>query len=267
MQIVVEYVLLENFIICLLVLKSVSLLAKEEGKLFWLSSMLSAAVALCMPALYMGVFGSFLLQFGMAFVYVSICFKFKTINKFIKFLLLYFLVNFIYGGACFFVGQLAGETTLLTILLVVVCTYCILKFVCKYLNKKKGIDNFCFDVEIESAGKRKKFRAFLDSGNLLYDPVTESPVSLINFKAFSTLYDDIKLEDVLRKGEKLQKLRFAHYISMGTLSTDGKILVFQADKICVAGQTLEKPILGLSLTSFNQAFGSDVILHNNFASL
>lgn len=267
MEIVVEYVLLENFLINIIVLKSVALLLNEKGHLFWLSALIASCVNLALPILYVSVFGSFLLQFGMAFVIICLSFNFKTIKKFAQICLCYFLVNFIYGGACFVFEQMFGIKNLLVVLLIMAATYLIFKILFKKLWRKKDINNFCYDVEIEIAGKKCKGKAFLDSGNLLFDPLTKRPVSLINFKVFSSLFSDIDLEDVLRKADKLKKINLAHYISMGTLSNDGKILVFEADKICVKGQVLEKPILGLSLSNFNAAFGTDIILHNTFAGI
>ncbi len=267
MEIVVEDVLLENFLINIIVLKSVSLLSREKGRLFWLAAAMAAAVNLVLPSLFIGIFGSFMLQIGLAFVCVCVSFNFKTLKKFVQPLFCYFVVNFIYGGACFFFEQMFSITHTIVALAVVVLTYLIFAFVMKKFHKKRKIDDFCFEVEVENAGKKFKTKAFLDSGNLLFDPLTKRPVTLVNFKFFSSLFSDIGLEDVLRKAEKLNRLSLGHYISIGTLSSDGKIFVFEVERMNIGGTSLEKPILGLSLSNFNSAFGTDMILHNNFASV
>ena len=46
MKIVIEYVLLENFLINIIVLKTVELFLKEKGRLFFLSALLGAGVTL-----------------------------------------------------------------------------------------------------------------------------------------------------------------------------------------------------------------------------
>ena len=44
------------------------------------------------------------------------------------------------------------------------------------------------------------------------------------------------------------------------------ILVFQVDKVVLEnGNVLENATLGLALKNFNEAFGTDVILHNNLS--
>ena len=72
---------------------------------------------------------------------------------------------------------------------------------------------------------------------------------------------------MLRKSPKLMKLKMAHYISFGTIGQGSKMLVFEVDRLSVGSNKCEKAMLGLSLKNFNQAFGTDMILHNNFASL
>ena len=263
MQIVVEYVLLENFLINLIILKTVSMILREKGRLFFLSAFFGACLTVAMPAIYLSSVGWFLVELGQAILCVCISFRFKKIKKFLQIFCTYFAAAFLYGGACYFFEGLFGIRSLLAILCVIVVMFFMIKFVAKLHARKKAVDNFCFDVEIEASGNKGKWRAFLDSGNMLFDPITDKPVSLINFRVFSALFKEVDLEDILRHTDKLKNLKHAHYINFNTLGSDNKILVFQVDKLCLEGQVLEKPTLGLCLKNFDDAFGSDIILHNN----
>ena len=266
MEIIVEYVLLENFFINLITLKTTALLTKEKGKLFLLSAFLGACLSVALPIFYLSALGYFLVELGLVTIYVCLSFKFKTIKKFFQLYLTFFVSTFLYGGACYFFEGAFGINSLLVVLAVVVFVYFVVKFLTKKILRKKSVENFCFDVEIDIKGKKSHWKAFLDTGNLLYDPLTSSPVILINYKVFSQLFEDIDLEDVLRKSDQLKSLKLAHYISFNTLNCENKLLVFQADQLSIDGKkTIEKPILGLSLKNFNQAFGTDIILHNNCA--
>lgn len=267
MKIVIEYVLIENFLINLIVLKTVALFLKEKGRLFFLSAGLGAVVTLLCPLLNLTTFGSFLLQLGFAVFYVCISFKFCGLKKFAVLFLSYFAAAFLYGGACFFFEGLFDQISLLVALGAIVATYLCVKVLFAKRQRKKNLEGFCFDIKIEACGNECSFKAFLDSGNFLSDPITGKPVCLINFRAFSALFEEIDLEDVLKKNEKLKRLKFAHYINFNTLNCHDKILVFQADKMKIGEQCFERPTLGLSLKNFNQTFGTDVILHNEFASL
>ncbi len=263
MQIVVEYVLLENFLINLVILQTTKFLLHEKGRLFFLSAFLGACFTVVMPAFYLSSFGWLLVEIGQVVLCICISFKFKKLKKFIQIFCCHFAVTFLYGGACYFFEGLFGTRSFLLILCVVVATFCIVKGLAKVYARKRAVDNFCFDVEIEASGNKGKWRAFLDSGNMLFDPITDKPVSLINFRVFSALFKEVDLEDILRHTDKLKNLKHAHYINFNTLGSDNKILVFQVDKLCLEGQVLEKPTLGLCLKNFDDAFGSDIILHNN----
>ncbi len=266
MKIVVEYVLLENLLINLIILKTTSLLLKERSRLCLLSAFFGGCVTVAMPAMMLSKLGYVLIEIGLSMIVICISFKFKTLKKFLGIFLTYFITTLIYGGACYYFENLFGFTSLLIVLLVVVCVFVIMKVFIKLLHRRRNIENFCFDVEIEIDGKKTKWKGFLDSGNLLHDPITNKPVSLINYKVFSSLFKEIKIEDVLFKSERLKKLKSAHYISFNTLGGGDKILVFQVDSLCVAGKHLQKATLGLSFKNFKQAFGSDIILSGSLAS-
>lgn len=265
MKIVVEYVLIENFLINLIILKTVELILKEKGRLFFLTSLLLSTTTVILPLFKLFAWGNFLLEWGMMIFVVCISFKFKTFKKFAQIYLMLFVVSLLYGGACFFWQNLFGIQSAIVVLAVIVFVFFVVGFLARKRHRKDSLENFCFDVEIENKGKTTKWKGFLDSGNLLYDPLTESPVCLINYKVFASLFEEINLEDVLRKTEKIKRLKFAHYINFNTLNNSDKILVFQVDVLKIGNISNPKAILGLSLKNFNEAFGSDIILHNNFA--
>ena len=259
----VEFVLIENFFINLIVLKTSALLLKEKGKFYLLSAFLCGCLAVAIDTLKPSNIGQFISNVGMAVIAICITFKFKKFKKFCVICGCYLLSNLLYGGVCFFIDGFFGIKNTLVLLLFVILIYFVVKFVIKRFSKKRAIDNFCFDIEITSGTKSGKWRAFLDSGNFLNDPVTDSPVNLVNFKVFSKLFG-VDEKQLLSK-EHLQKLKCAHYINLNTLSGKDKILVFQVDKIVAKGKIFENATLGLCLKHFNYAFNADVILNNCFA--
>ena len=265
MKIVIEYVLLENLLINLIILKSTALFLREKGRLFLLSAFLGACLTVALPALRLSALGSVLVQVGLVMVLVCISFKFFSLKKFVQIFATYFVCACLYSGACYFFENMFGITSLIVVLFIVLVMFMLLQFLFKKFHKKVALEKFCYDVEVTAMGNKTKWKAFLDSGNMLFDPLTQSPVSLVDFKVFSAIFEDISLEDVLRRTDKLKSLKFAHYINFGTLNANDKILVFQVDKLDFNGTTLEKPTLGLCLKNFNSAFGTDIILHNNCA--
>ena len=265
MKVVIEYVLLENMLINLICLKTCSLLLREKGRLFFLSAFFCACFTVVLPLLKLTAFGSFLFEIGLAILVVCISFKFKTIKKFLKCWSSYLIVTLIYGGGCYFVERYFGIKSTLIVLAIVVVIYFCTRILFKSFNRKKDIENFCFSIQIENEGQKTIWNGFLDTGNLLFDPVTNSPVSLVNFKVFKSIFKDIELMEVLTKSQKLNSLKFGHYITLNTLNNSDEIFVFQVDSLKIGEKVFEKSILGLSLMNFNEAFGCDIILHNNCA--
>lgn len=265
MQIVIEYVFLENFLVNLVLLKTTALLSKNKGRLFILTAFLGACFNVVLPLFRLSGVGHFLVQTGIVTISVCLSFKFKKFKAFLMLFLAFFASSFVYGGACYYFESLFGLPALLIVMATVVAMFLAIKFLFKIFNRKKAVDNFCFDVEIENNGKKAQFKAFLDSGNMLFDPLTQSPVNLVNFKVFSSLFSEVGIEDLLRKTDKLKTLTNAHYINLGTLSGNEKILVFQVDNLRAGEKTLPKATVGLCFKNFNAAFESDIILHNNFA--
>ncbi|MBE7076157.1 MAG: hypothetical protein E7375_03745 [Clostridiales bacterium] len=264
MKIVVEYVLLENLLINLIVLKTSSLVAKEKGRLYLLSAFLGACFTIVLPLFCLSTIGHIIVQLGLSFVFICLTFRFKTLKKFIYLVLCYFLSLLVYGGAVYLFEGFFGIKHTILVLATIVCLYIVIRFVLKRINRKRTIENFCFDVEIVYKGKSLTCKGFLDSGNLLVDPITDSPVCLINFKLFSEIFNDIQIQDVLGKSEKLKQLKLAHYIPFSTLNNSTKILAFEVDKLSVKGKSFERPILALSFENFSTTFGTDMILHNNY---
>lgn len=265
MKIVIEYVLLENLLINLIVLKTTALLSKGNGRLFFLSAFLGACLTVVLPMFFMTKLGYFLVEIGVVLISVCMSFKFSTIKKFFYLFCSYFISLFVYGGACFFFEKLLGIESLLVVLAVLVVVFFVVKFLISRYKRKRSVENFCYDVEIDTNGSKTICKGFLDSGNLLYDPLSAKPVSLVNFKVFSSIFKHVELSDILMRTKKIKDIKFAHFINFKTLNCDSQILVFEIDKMAVGNKIFENVMLGLSLQNFNQAFGSDMILHNNIA--
>lgn len=260
-----EYMLAISFVINLLIIKTAEAFLKEKGRLFFLSAFMGACFAILSPHFYLNKIGNILFNLGANIWYVCISFRFKTFKKFSQIYALQLISTLLYGGVCYIVSNFLPIKTYWGLLAILICLYFIIKLLFRKIKRKEEVEKFCYDIEIENDGKVTTWKAFLDSGNLLYDPITQKPVCLVNFKAFTKIFDDVSIADIVTRSAKIKKIKFAHYIAFNTLNNSDKILVFQVDKLKINTKEIEKATLGLVLKNFNQAFGSDVILHNNFA--
>jgi len=262
MKIVVEYVFLQNFLLMFLILKTVSFMLHEKTKSVWLSATLSGVTTTLIPALHLSPIGNFLLEAGLGIVFICISFNLK---KFILLFLGYYCTLFLFGGACYYIQFMFGHISTTAVLSIACAVFLTSKYFSKKIWKKRQIENFNIDVSIENADKKVDLRGYLDSGNLLVDPLTQSPVSLIDFRVFEKLFDNISLLEVFSKSKKLKNIKLAHFITLNSINFQNKIFVFVVDKIVLNKKIIQKPTVGLSLKDFKKSLNADMIINGAFA--
>lgn len=261
MEIIVEYTLLQNFIIDFLIFKTTAKVLRVKCHFIILASILGAIVALISPLFNLSKIGEFLLKMFLAVLLVSITFSYKKFSSFLKIYLTFFFCTFLYGGVCAFFVQTFGQLSTVIILSIIIVTYFVLGYLIKFVNKRKEIEKFCLEVKLLNEGKTCECKGFLDTGNLLSDPITNKPVNLISYKLFRELFN-VDIADILTKKIDMKNLKFAHYINLGTVADSSKVLAFEIDKIVVGEKEQEKPVLALCLKNFKSY---EMILHNSFA--
>ena len=265
MEIVIEYVFLQNFFIDLMILKTTEKILHEKGRLFVVMSIIAASFAVTLPLFYLQTVFELILKLFFAVFIVSLTFDFKKFSTFLKIYLVFMFVTFLYGGVNYFFVQAFGDLNSLLVLAIVTITYFLFNWVYRYVNKRKNIEKFCFDVVLKKDENIVRCKGFLDTGNMAIDPLTKRPVCIIGLKLFEELFCDIDFKDIVLGNIDLGKLKLGHYISVGTVGSQDKMLTFQIDGIMVDGKDeIEKPMLGLSLKNYSMY---DMILHNSFAGI
>lgn len=262
MEIVVEYVILQNLFIDYLIFKTTEGILKIKGNHIVLISMFASVFSLILPIFYLPKFAEFIIKIFLGILLVSLTFKFKSFLSFLKIFLTFLFSTFLYGGVCACFVETFGQLHTLIILAIVVATYCIFEWLLKYINKRKTIENFCYDVLLENGDKVLNCKGFLDTGNMLVDPLTKKPVCLVGLKLFEELGFEIDFKDLLTKNFDLKKLSLGHYICLDTVGQGNKVLAFEVDKISVKGkEEVKKPMLAVCLKNFSNY---EIILNNCF---
>jgi len=182
-----------------------------ENVIMNLSIILSEAIILKLNTTFFrkflaGIIGSFFYIFQMFFQFtylrfitsilvVWIAFKPNKIKIFLKELIVFYFITFLFGGISFAImnlknngvwkidgGVLVGKFNLIFVFSSAFIGFAILYFILKEKSKhvfKKiilGINNFEFEINV-----------FLDTGNLLREPYTDKPVIIVEKKAVKEL--------------------------------------------------------------------------------
>lgn len=256
-----------NFLINLIISKTTSFFLKENGESFLLSAFFAAEISVYKMLVPISKIGEIICQVGLIVVYVCICFDFAGIKKFLQTYFCYFLSMLVYGGLDYLMIYFINGNSMVLICLTALAVFCAISVVLKLSHRRKSINDFCFQTKLKMGEKCVECKAFLDTGNFLFDPITNKPVSIVNIKILKGLFADFSLEEFLLKKDGCLSLNNAHYIPFKTLNGNNRVLVFEIDQMSFNNKTLKNVMLGVTLNEFNSSFGSDIILHNNFAQV
>ena len=97
-------------------------------------------------------------------------------------------------------------------------------------SKRKTIKEFQYCVRLFYNGKEVDEVAYFDSGNILYDNITNRPIVLISPSVFEKLTGNNYFEFVLKE-TSTTCLKNCHYVPASTAMSQGKMLVFEVDKL------------------------------------
>lgn len=265
MVIEIELSLFINFVVNFFILFLTALFFKEKARFIWLSALLGGVIAIIMPLFALPSFARLLNQVFVSVLLVSISFSFSSVKRFCQIYSVFLGLSFCFGGGCYCITANFGQLPLLVILAICFFIFIVAKSMLTLRLHLKHIENYSFKVKICDKGKVIEEEGFLDSGNLLYDPVTKKPVMLINFDIFKKLYEDANFLSTYLKKIDANDFSNGHYIKLSTVASGTQILVFSVGKVDISGNGIEKEyknmMLGLSFSGFEQSFGKNILLH------
>lgn len=194
MYIVLEYYLLENFIINFLILYTTKIVSKNKkpnkhivigtiiGTLYSLVFFYPALLFLTKP----------IMKFILSLLIVKITFNSKTIKKYFYEFLVFYIVSFIFAGVIVGISwnfklpsSLLQEKNLLEmfnmkyIIIGIILAIIIIRIVFSYTHRKNMKNEYIYEVEIYFGDKFIKVTALVDTGNSLVDPFSRKPVFVV----------------------------------------------------------------------------------------
>lgn len=206
MTIYIDVVLCENLIMNYIILFTTGLILKLKQKKIriFLASLLGAIYSIIAYTGVLQIYSSFLLKIILSIIIVYIAFNPQNIKKMWKYLLIFYLTSFVFGGAAFaliyivkpqdilmknglFLGTYPIKTVILGAIIafiIIITAFSIVK------NKVSKKDIFC-NLEIKINGLIVKTKAMLDTGNFLKEPITNTPVVVVEH---TLLYECIPKE-------------------------------------------------------------------------
>lgn len=279
MTIYIDVVLLENLIMNFIILLATGLILKEEIKKvrLLLSSLLGAIYSVVSYMSILEIYSSMILKIILSIVIIYIAFNPQTMKKMWKNLLIFYLTSFVFGGAAFALiyiikpqeilmknGLFLGTYPLKTIILGAIIAFIVIMTAFTVVKSKvTKKDMFC-EVSILLNGKNIKTTAMIDTGNMLKEPITNTPVMVVEH---TLLYECIPkeilnhLDELLGgdfdnipqniKEEYIAKLKFIPFSSLG--KQNGMLLGIRADSVTLKKEDTEKKQENIIIGIYNKS--------------
>ena len=256
MTIYVDIVLLENLCMNYIILFGTAYIIKIKIKHLRIlaSSMIGAIYAILAYSGIFEMYANIFVKIILSICMVYIAYNPKNIKGIIKELIVFYLVSFTLGGCAFallyivkpqdifikdgvFIGTYPIKIVLLGGVVGFTITYISFKVVKNRMNKSELI----YEIYIRLEEKELRLKVMLDTGNMLKDPISNSPVALIDkTKLYELLPKEIldnskemlggefKEQDEIDYKYK-SRLRIIPFTSVG--KQNGMLLGIKADEI------------------------------------
>ena len=207
MTVYIDVILIENLVMNYIILFATSIVLKIQRKQIRiiLASLLGAIYTVItyisnLKQIYSNIF----LKLILSLIIIYIAFYPKTLKKLLKFTLMFYLTSFVFGGAAFALiyvvkpreillknGLSLESTSMKVILISALVAFFIIVVGFKIVkNKISSKDMYC-DLAIKINKKTIKTKAMIDTGNFLKEPITNTPVIVLEH---TLLYECIPKE-------------------------------------------------------------------------
>ena len=194
MTIYIDIVIIENLIMNYIILLATGVVTKSSIKSIRLifASLLGAVYSVLAYSGILKVYSNIVMKILLSVIIIYVAFNPKNKKKMWKTLVIFYLISFAFGGAAYALiyivkpkdiimknGLFLGTYPLKSTLLggIIVFTFIIITF--KSIKRKFNTKDITYKIEIRINEKEIKTNALIDTGNMLKEPITGTPVIIV----------------------------------------------------------------------------------------
>ena len=258
MTIYLDVVLVENLCMNYIIFFASAYVLKKKVKHIRLiiSALIGGIYSILAYVQILQIYSNIICKFILSIVMVYIAYKPKNIKELTKDIIFFYLVSFVFGGTAFALLYFVKPQEILMKNGVYVGTYPLkiavlggivgftilvvaLKFIKIKLTKKDIFCNICIYIE----DKCLEMIAILDTGNMLKDPITNSPVMIVEKDKLKDIFPNIILDNLsnivggdmpkeLYENESMKYITKFRVIPFKTIGKEnGLLLGFKVNKV------------------------------------
>ena len=264
MTIYLDIIFLENLCMNYIILYATALITKTKPKIFRIAmgATIGAIYAVVVVLNVLEIYSSIIFKIIVSVVLVYVSLKPNGIKQLIKHLLIFYLTSFTFGGVSlallYFIkpenivmknGVYIGIYPIKIAIMGGILGFILITLAFSIIKKKINKKSIYCTIIISINNKTTQAKAILDTGNFLKEPITGSPVVIVEKNSLTSilpihLLDNIKLIIDGKKeldndlNEILPKLRVIPFNSLG--KQNGMLLGIKADFLIIKTQEEEK---------------------------
>lgn len=289
MTVYIDVLFAINLIINYLLLLTTSKLAKQHSPVWRLliGATVGAVYAVCMFFPQVRALYTIMAKIIVSFILVAITFSIRKWRCFIKTVGIFYITSFIFGGVAlgifYFTGT--GKGTIISngifyfnlplriLIISSAIAYIAIRIIWR-IYKSDRLREYK-QIEIRFMGKAVHLNALIDTGNMLCEPITGTPVIIGEFERlkpilpdnFKDIYQNCTPEEIICNSTDeniLGRLRVIPYSSLG--NTDGLLVGFKPDAVIIENHLCESIIIGIYGRQLSQSRDYDALLNPEIIS-
>lgn len=255
MKVYVDLIILLNFYLDFLLLMTTSVTLKRNTSLKRiLLGTLIGSLSILFLFYSISSFWLFFVKLGIAIFMVVITFGYKDLKYTLNNLGYFYMISVILGGFLYYLNLEFSYTHIGLIFInkgisvnavfLILISPVILYIYYKQSKKFKTNYNLIYDITIGLKNKKiLKLKGFLDTGNKLFDPITNKPIILI------------------QKGIIEEEKEKIYYVPFHSLGNQNLLKCLKPDYVEIGGKKYKNYLLGISDKKFSME-GVECILNN-----
>ena len=182
----IDIIILENLIMNYIILYATALIskAKVNKTRLIISSLIGAIYAITEYISKFSIYANFFVKIILSIIMVFIAFNPQNVKQMWKELLFFYLTTFTFGGVSTYLislikPQRIGENILKIVFLGAIIGFTIVTISFKFAKNKITKKDMICKIKIKLNGKEKILDTMVDTGNMLKEPITGTPVAVV----------------------------------------------------------------------------------------
>ena len=201
-----DIIFLENVIMNSIILYAAAIILKIKTKFIriFISSIIGSIYAIILYITNLKIYTSIISKILLSIIMVYVAYNPQNVKKLWKQILIFYLTSFVFGGVSLYLiyvikpqdilienGMFIGEYVLKVIMLAAIVAYLVIKISLKIIKTKLSPKDMYCKIKFKLNGKEVETKAMIDTGNLVKEPITNTPVIIVES---SLLYDVLPKE-------------------------------------------------------------------------